>query len=112
MRGWSYEAVTREVRANLVYIESSLAWAAARFPTTRPWVGWRVNWVPKPVMSCVVPTYGFNWSHPPGSNWRPADYESAALPTELGWRAFVYCNLQGIEKADFLFCAGFVPDTP
>ena len=25
------------------------------------------------------------WSHPPGSNWRPADYESAALPTELGW---------------------------
>ena len=26
-----------------------------------------------------------NWSHPPGSNRRPADYESAALPTELGW---------------------------
>src|SRR6202167_6103677 len=25
------------------------------------------------------------WSHPPGSNRRPADYESAALPTELGW---------------------------
>src|ERR1700743_2352328 len=24
------------------------------------------------------------WSHPPGSNRRPADYESAALPTELG----------------------------
>jgi hypothetical protein len=28
-----------------------------------------------------------NWSHPPGSNRRPADYESAALPTELGWLA-------------------------
>src|SRR5262249_3578387 len=26
-----------------------------------------------------------NWSHPPGLNRRPADYESAALPTELGW---------------------------
>ena len=25
------------------------------------------------------------WSHPPESNRRPADYESAALPTELGW---------------------------
>jgi hypothetical protein len=32
-----------------------------------------------------------NWSHPPGSNWRPADYESAALPTELGWPVFI-CN--------------------
>src|ERR1043165_7447443 len=25
------------------------------------------------------------WSHPPGLNRRPADYESAALPAELGW---------------------------
>ncbi len=25
------------------------------------------------------------WSHPPESNWRPTDYESVALPTELGW---------------------------
>src|SRR5690348_14279553 len=30
-----------------------------------------------------------NWSHPPGSNRRPADYESAALPTELGWPVFI-----------------------
>ena len=30
-------------------------------------------------------TEGLSWSHPPGSNRRPADYESAALPTELGW---------------------------
>ena len=29
-----------------------------------------------------------HWSHPPGSNRRPADYESAALPTELGWLGF------------------------
>ena len=27
----------------------------------------------------------FYWSHPSDSNRRPADYESAALPTELGW---------------------------
>jgi nitrite reductase (NADH) small subunit len=31
-----------------------------------------------------------NWSHPPGSNRRPADYESAALPTELGWLAEIF----------------------
>src|SRR5438477_12267386 len=30
-----------------------------------------------------------SWSHPPDSNRRPADYESAALPTELGWPATV-----------------------
>src|SRR5579884_857166 len=33
------------------------------------------------------------WSHPPGSNRRPADYESAALPTELGWLNFSHYNL-------------------
>ncbi len=32
-----------------------------------------------------MPTRLKYWSHPPGSNRRPADYESAALPTELGW---------------------------
>ena len=26
-----------------------------------------------------------SWSHPPESNRRPSDYESDALPTELGW---------------------------
>ena len=26
-----------------------------------------------------------HWSHPPESNRRPTDYESVALPTELGW---------------------------
>src|SRR5689334_2241836 len=30
------------------------------------------------------------WSHPPGSNRRPADYESAALPTELGWLGWAF----------------------
>ena len=29
--------------------------------------------------------YGKYWSHPPESNRRPTDYESVALPTELGW---------------------------
>ena len=29
------------------------------------------------------------WSHPPGLNRRPADYESAALPAELGWPALM-----------------------
>ena len=33
------------------------------------------------------------WSHPPGLNRRPADYESAALPTELGWPA-IQCNVR------------------
>jgi hypothetical protein len=27
----------------------------------------------------------FYWSHLPESNWRPIDYESIALPTELRW---------------------------
>ena len=27
----------------------------------------------------------FLWSHLPESNWRPIDYESIALPTELRW---------------------------
>src|SRR4029453_10128346 len=27
-----------------------------------------------------------DWSHPPESNRRPTDYESVALPSELGWR--------------------------
>src|SRR5208337_5215135 len=31
------------------------------------------------------PSASLFWSHPPDSNRRPADYESAALPTELGW---------------------------
>ena len=29
--------------------------------------------------------HSMRYSHPPDSNRRPADYESAALPTELGW---------------------------
>jgi hypothetical protein len=27
----------------------------------------------------------FSWSQRPESNWRPTDYESVALPTELRW---------------------------
>jgi hypothetical protein len=40
------------------------------------WVGTRRKAPSKPLIF---------WSHPPESNRRPADYESAALPTELGW---------------------------
>ena len=39
------------------------------------------------------------WSHPPGLNRRPADYESAALPTELGWLTFFdYNDLQRVAQ--------------
>ncbi len=38
----------------------------------------------KVLTSIGIPQEVF-WSHPPGSNRRPADYESAALPAELGW---------------------------
>jgi hypothetical protein len=30
------------------------------------------------------------WSHLPESNWRPTDYKSVALPTELKWQCFTY----------------------
>src|ERR1035441_6619662 len=45
------------------------------------------------------------WSHPPGLNRRPTDYESVALPAELGWLTCVYNNLQTMAKAGFTFCA-------
>ena len=35
------------------------------------------------------------WSHPSDSNRRPADYESAALPAELGWLSFCFSLLRG-----------------
>ena len=40
------------------------------------------------------------WSHPPDSNRRPTDYESVALPTELGWLIFYFptvtpCDARG-----------------
>src|SRR5208282_6460558 len=38
------------------------------------------SWEGKLARKCLI-----LWSHPPGSNRRPADYESAALPAELGW---------------------------
>jgi hypothetical protein len=33
----------------------------------------------------ILRTVMKDWSHPPESNRRPTDYESVALPTELGW---------------------------
>jgi hypothetical protein len=55
------------------------------------------------------------WSHPPGSNRRPADYESAALPTELGWRSSIYTDVQrnktaGVSLAAITFL--IVPSAP
>jgi len=51
---------------------------------TKPPLG-RPNWICKLLIL---------WSHPPGLNRRPADYESAALPTELGWLWFVFNRLR------------------
>src|ERR1035438_695215 len=55
-------------------------------------VGTKLGTIPKPQFPRERPKCPqFNdgewvrWSHPPGLNRRPADYESAALPTELGW---------------------------
>ena len=45
------------------------------------------------------------WSHPPGFNRRPADYESAALPAELGWLAFGYNVLRATERVGSSICA-------
>ena len=55
------------------------------------------------------------WSHPPGSNRRPADYESAALPTELGWLDlwFDQVNENGDRNLDSIgFNLSFRPDRP
>src|SRR5690348_15829708 len=44
----------------------------------------------------LINLFGFivlEWSHPPGSNRRPADYESAALPTELGWPGELFSRI-------------------
>ncbi len=38
------------------------------------------------------------WSHPPESNWRPTDYESVALPTELGW---LICEINKFSPRDW-----------
>ena len=38
-----------------------------------------------PIILITIRIYWMFWSHPSESNRRPADYESAALPTELGW---------------------------
>ena len=55
-------------------------------------VGTRLGTIPRmPIPSkrrrCAQLSEGVRviWSHPPGLNRRPADYESAALPAELGW---------------------------
>ena len=42
------------------------------------------------------------WSHPPGLNRRPADYESAALPAELGWPVLILNNLRTRPRASWI----------
>ena len=39
----------------------------------------------RPQFLLFLLSYLFCWSHPPGLNRRPTDYESVALPAELGW---------------------------
>ena len=43
VRDWSYEVLSREVRANLVYREFTRI-GAKRFRMTGRWETWRVNW--------------------------------------------------------------------
>ena len=49
------------------------------------------------------------WSHPPGSNRRPADYESAALPTELGWPCCESSFLEYQTSSNYVGGFGFLP---
>ena len=60
-------------------------------------------------MTLAVPQLSDRWCCWPESNWRPTDYESVALPTELQQRAFGFwvfaALLQGAnysEEADAL----------
>ena len=50
----------------------------------------------------TVGLYLWSWSHPPGSNRRPADYESAALPTELGWLVFILISLRAMPAESWI----------
>ena len=52
---------------------------------------------------------GVSASHPSESNRRPADYESAALPTELGWRGGA---LAGINEGQGKVNRGVRPELP
>ena len=62
---------------------------------------------------------GAEWSHPPGSNRRPADYESAALPAELGWPwvlnalgPFGGCGRTGLVGSGALAASGIYSTLP
>ena len=41
---------------------------------------------------------GLSASHPSESNRRPTDYESVALPTELGWRSNFFAGIKENES--------------
>ena len=50
------------------------------------------------------------WSHPPGLNRRPADYESAALPTELGWLALLILTTCSESRNSTSIPSGSLPE--
>lgn len=39
------------------------------------------------------------WSHPSDLNRRPFDYESNALPTELGWLMMTFAGLKLLSES-------------
>ena len=50
----------------------------------------------------ILQTVMKDWSHPPESNRRPTDYESVALPTELGWLILLNQLFgSGVSEGDF-----------
>jgi IS5 family transposase len=53
IRDWSFEALTREVRANLVYRDTSRGSVAGRFLTIRRWGGWRGSWDQRRSPRCI-----------------------------------------------------------
>ncbi len=68
VRNWSFEVLSREVRANLV-IETSLASARKKFPTRRPWETWHVN--------CHR-----NWSTSSTSGWSGSLWKTKSSPVK------------------------------
>ena len=53
VRDWSFEELSREVRANLVYREFTRI-GGGKVPDDKPWAGWRVNWDRRWWRSCMI----------------------------------------------------------
>src|ERR1017187_9966575 len=76
-RDWSFEDLTREVRANLVYREFTRS-AAAKCPMTKPWAGWRVNLAPGWSKRFINGWWRSRWKRR-----SPPDVSSASTPLSL-----------------------------